>query len=151
MSLYLRVSLQWAHLKHCSWNRPLSVTISSFEYNRFLHNEHITLWGLYCCNWNALNITVGDPRRGAETPHPGHLGPLFSRAVALLFNWKYFWGWNLVQTMCGQCVVKCRWCLDDTRTRLRARFHWRTTYDIHTASAQKLCTKPTGFLVNILE
>ena len=27
---------------------------------------------------------------------------IFSRAVALLFNWKYFWGWNLVQTTCGR-------------------------------------------------
>ena len=42
---------------------------------------------------------------------------IFSRAV-LLFNWKYFGGWNLtaddVRTMCGRHV-------DDTRVRL----HWR--------------------------
>ena len=26
----------------------------------------------------------------------------FVTLTALLFNWKYFWGWNLVRTTCGQ-------------------------------------------------
>ena len=42
---------------------------------------------------------------------------IFSRAVALLFNWKYFWGWNLVRTTCRQRAddvrMTCGWCVDD--------------------------------------
>ena len=53
---------------------------------------------------------------------------IFSRAVALLFNWKYFWGWNLVW-------MTCRWCADDTTVRFWARFHWRMIYVIHMSSA----------------
>ena len=73
----------------------------------------------------------------------------FSRAVVLLFNWKYFWGWNLVWTMCRRHA-------DDTRVRFRVRYHWQMTYVIRTSSGsvhvvrtgwQQLCIKPTGFLV----
>ena len=53
---------------------------------------------------------------------------VFSRAVALLFNWKYFWGWNLVWTMCG-------WRVNDTRARFGARFQLQMKYVIHTSSA----------------
>ena len=61
---------------------------------------------------------------------------IFSRAVALLFNWKYFWGWNLVQTTWGQCV-------DDV---------WMTReWSMHVVHmGQQLCIKPTGLLVTDL-
>ena len=55
-----------------------------------------------------------------------------SWAVALLFNWKYFGGWNLsannVWTMCG-------WHADDMWVRFGARFHWQMMYVIRTSSA----------------
>ena len=47
-----------------------------------------------------------------------------SRAVALLFNWKYFWGWNLVRTTYGPCA-------DDTRVRFGVRFHLRSPHVVH--------------------
>ena len=82
----------------------------------------------------------------------------FCRAVALLFNWKYFWGLNLLRMMCGQCA-------DDMRVIFQVRFHWQMTYVVWMLSAhhpdvictsrnvhvicmgQQLCIKPTGFLV----
>ena len=43
------------------------------------------------------------------------------------FNWKYFWGWNLMRTM-------CRWHMDNMRVRFGARFHLRMMYVVHTLS-----------------
>ena len=59
---------------------------------------------------------------------------IFSRAVALIFNWKYFGDWSLVWTTCGwhadDLQMTCRWPTDDTRVRFRMRFHWWMTYVI---------------------
>ena len=62
------------------------------------------------------------------------LGPIFfifSRAVALVFNWKYFGDWSLVRTMrirhADDLRMTCRWPADDTRVRFRVRFHWQMT------------------------
>ena len=37
--------------------------------------------------------------------------------------------------------ISCRRHADDTRTRLRVRFHWRMTYVVRMSSAQQLCIK----------
>ena len=53
---------------------------------------------------------------------------IFSRAVALVFNWKYFGDWSLVRMMCRRHV-------DDMRVRFQVKFHWWMTYVIQTSSA----------------
>ena len=56
---------------------------------------------------------------------------IFSRAVALLFNWKYFWGWNLVQ-------ITCRWCADDVQMTQERDFRWDFTGGWYMSSARRL-------------
>ena len=65
------------------------------------------------------------------------------RVFALLFNWKYFWGWNLGQMMWW---TMCRWHVDKTRVRFEVQdFTGRQTYvvcvsSVHMSSAQSCWT-----------
>ena len=69
---------------------------------------------------------------------------LFSRATTLLFNWKYFWGWNLVWMTCrwhtDDMWMMCGWHVDDMRVRFRVRFHQQMTYVIRMSSTCHLHT-----------
>ena len=53
---------------------------------------------------NRLVMHFGSSKLGARDSEPLFV-PIFGRAVAMLFNWKYFSGWR----------CRCRWCADDVR------------------------------------
>ena len=74
---------------------------------------------------------------------------IFSRAVALLFNWKYFWGWNLMQTTCGwhKSEILGEISLADDICHPHVICTSSRSMHVIRTGWQQLWIKPTGFLV----